>query len=116
MVGLINHAGGEVLKGGKKGGGERGRLVFALCYFKTHIGVAVQNYTFNSSVLRGAPGRGGKEEREGKRRGDRDFLSCDFRHIRRGGALISAARAIHCTTGSGAVAWRYARARAPWSK
>ena len=88
--------------------------MFALCYFKTHIGVAVQNYTFNSSVLRGAPGRGGKEEREGKRRGDRDFLSCDFRHIRRGGALISAARAIHCTTDSGAVAWRYARARAPW--
>ena len=53
---------------------------------------------------------GGKEEREGKRRGDRDFLSCDFRHIRRGGALISAARAIHCMTGSGAMAWRYARA------
>ena len=90
--------------------------MFALCYFKTYIRVTVQNDTFSSSVLRGAPGRGGKEEREGKRRGDRDFLSCDFRHIRRGGALISAARAIHCTTGSGAVAWRYARACAPWSK
>ena len=87
--------------------------MFALCYVKTHTRVAVQNDSLNSSVLRGAPG---KEEREGKRRGDRDFLSCDFRHIRRGGALISAARAIHCTTDSGAVAWRYARARAPWSK
>ena len=100
----------------ERGEGERGRLVFALCYFKTYIRVTVQNDTFSSSVLRGAPGRGGKEEREGKRRGDRDFLSCDFRHIRRGGALVSAAHAIHCTTGSDAVAWRYARARAPWSK
>ena len=77
--------------------GERGSLVFALCYFKTHIGVAVQNYTFNSSVLRGAPGRGGKEEREGKRRGDRDFFVVRFPSYSQGRcvSICSACNTLH---------------------
>ena len=27
----------QVIKGGERGEGERGRLVFALCYFKTYV-------------------------------------------------------------------------------
>ena len=72
--GLINHAGGEVIKGGERGGGERGRLVFALCSFKTFIRVAIEKYTFNSSVLGGAPGEGGR--RRGKGRGGEIATFC----------------------------------------
>ena len=72
--------------------------MFALCCFKTCVRVAVQNDTFNSSVvLRGAPGRGGKEEREGKRRGDRDFFVVRFPSYSQGRcvSICSACNPLH---------------------
>ena len=48
---LPNHAGGEVLKRGKKGEREGERLAFALCSIKNYTRMPKGKYAVNSSVL-----------------------------------------------------------------
>ena len=51
FYGLPNHAGGEVLKRGKKGEREGERLAFALCSIKNYTRMPKGKYAVNSSVL-----------------------------------------------------------------